>query len=449
MSNETFDLEALIAQELARQQAEEMIAHLSKGEGQLPQLMPKLDAPTAQKRYVNFAVETLLSQPSLRNFLSKEDLKLFLSYLKTGSPTAGEIAAKIDVISERINILSPHLHVMDLLSIENMPKTPAHGGQQDAAQSINNTSQRTRPNKRKKQISDPESLTQAAANALFGSDLDSEPAVPTTPTQQREQEQSQSQPQPQPLTEADTAQTDLQRSSTPSRTRKPPLSAAEQTALAQQRLYNLAFPERQQPQASQPVTTSSAPVAKAQLEVVKAPPKQAQSPIKAQAKAIAPTTSAPVPKAHQAHASSVQLDGKTQSAIKVLQGKKTARPASIAALPSRTKTEPLHQASGGTQQPSPVAKPHVVRRVLSYQPPSEGLELEKHRSSRSEFSRELTQLKAQNALFGHQNNLRRKENNRSQTTDISKRSEPKTGLDAIAKNGIKVISGSKPRAKDQ
>ena len=449
MSNEKFDLEALIAQELARQQAEELLTHLSKGEGQLPHLLPKLDAPTAQKRYVNFAVETLISQPSLRNFLSKEDLKLFLSYLKTGSPSAGEIATKIDVISERINLLSPHLHVMDLLSIENMPKTPAHGGQQDAAQSINNTSQRTRPNKRKKQISDPESLAQAAANALFGSDLDSEPAVPTTPTQQREQEQSQSQPQPQPLTEADTAQTDLQRSSTPSRTRKPPLRAAEQTALAQQRLYELAFPERQQPQASQPVTTSSAPVAKAQPEVVKAHPKQAQGPIKAQAKAIAPTTSAPVHKAHQAHSSSVQLDGKTQSAIKVLQGKKTARPASIAALPSRTKTEPLHQASGGTQQPSPVAKPHVVRRVLSYQPPAEGFGRKKDSGSSATYSRELAQLKAQNALFGHHSNLRRKENNRSQTTDISKRSEPKTGLDAIAKNGIKVISGSKPRAKDQ
>ena len=89
MSNETFDLEALIAQELARQQAEELLTHLSKGEGQLPHLIPKLDAPTAQKRYVNFAVETLISQPSLRNFLSKEDLKLFLSYLKTGSPAAG------------------------------------------------------------------------------------------------------------------------------------------------------------------------------------------------------------------------------------------------------------------------------------------------------------------------------------------------------------------------
>ena len=449
MSNETFDLEALIAQELARQQAEELLTHLSKGEGQLPHLIPKLDAPTAQKRYVNFAVETLIPQPRLRNFLSNADLKLFLSYLKTGSPAAGEIATNIGDISERINLFSPHLHVMDLLSIENMPKTPAHGGQQDAAQSINNTSQRTRPNKRKKQISDPESLAQAAANALFGSDLDSEPAVPTTPTQQREQEQSQSQPQPQPLTEADTAQTDLQRSSTPSRTRKPPLSAAEQTALAQQRLYELAFPERQQPQASQPVTTSSAPVAKAQPEVVKAHPKQAQGPIKAQAKAIAPTTSAPVHKAHQAHSSSVQLDGKTQSAIKVLQGKKTARPASIAALPSRTKTEPLHQASGGTQQPSPVAKPHVVRRVLSYQPPAEGFGRKKDSGSSATYSRELAQLKAQNALFGNHSNLRRKENNRSQTTDISKRSEPKTGLDAIAKNGIKVISGSKPRAKDQ
>lgn len=443
MSNETFDLEALIAQELARQQAEELLTHLSKGEGQLPHLIPKLDAPTAQKRYVNFAVETLISQPSLRNFLSKEDLKLFLSYLKTGSPAAGEIAAKIDVISERINLLSPHLHVMDLLSIENMPKTPAHGEQQATAQSINNTSQRTRPNKRKKQNADPASLAQAAANALFGADLDSDPAVPTTTTQQREQEQ------PQALTAAATAQTDQQRSSTPSRTRKPPLSAAEQTALAQQRLYELAFPERQQPQASQPVTTSSAPVAKAQPEVVKTPPKQAQSPIKAQAKAIAPTTSAPVPKAHQAHASSVQLDGKTQSAIKVLQGKKTARPASIAALPSITKTEPLHQASGGTQQPSPVAKPHVVRRVLSYQPPAEGFGRKKDSGSSATYSRELAQLKAQNALFGNHSNLRRKENNRSQTTDISKRSEPKTGLDAIAKNGIKVISGSKPRAKDQ
>ena len=449
MSNETFDLEALIAQELARQQAEEMIAHLSKGEGQLPQLMPKLDAPTAQKRYVNFAVETLLSQPSLRNFLSKEDLKLFLSYLKTGSPTAGEIAAKIDDISERINILSPHLHVMDLLSIENMPKTPAHKGQQAAAQSTNNTSQRTRPNKRKKQISDPASIAQAAANALFGSDLESEPkpetAVQAAPTQQREQAQAQAQIK---TSASQTDQTPEQQPSTLSRTRKPPLSAAEQTALAQQRLYDLAFPERQQQQTSVPITTLSASAAKAQPEGGKSPLKQAQPPIKAQAKAIAPPATVPAPMAHQAHASSVRLDGKTQSAIKVLQGKKTARPASTAFM-SKAKTESQHQASGNTQQPTPVSKPHVVRRVLSYQPPAEGLELEKHRSSRSELSRELTQLKAQNALFGHQNNLRRKENNRSQNTDIPVRSESKEGLGAIAKNGIKVISGSKPRAKNK